>query len=320
MVNDERNNDGVGDTRGTGVSSTRGPSSRGGRRARSFPSAGRGIVPALAGLLLAALTGCSLLQGFLGTGLPTARITGARLGGINLKSATLELGLEVLNGSPVPIPLTNFDYSLASQGKPFLSGKADLQKTIVPAGGKKTLSLPIEIPYSDLLKALKNVRPGHVVPYRAELGLSLDGPGGRALRLPMRKEGELPIPAVPDVRIESIEWGKLTLAEAGGRVKLRCVNRNQFPVDLQNFRYNLSLGGTQVANSALAKRVDFAPGGVGTLEIPISFSPASLGMAMLQVLRGENANYALKGAFDVKTPYGPMRLPIDKSGKAQLRR
>lgn len=251
---------------------------------------------------------------------PSARIANVALQDISLESATLLFDVEVKNPYAVPLPLTNLDYALAVAGSALLSGKADLQGT-VPAAGARTVSLPAKINYLQLLKAASQVRPGSVVPYVADLGLSLRPPMMEPLRLPLKKEGKLPVPTVPEVEVQEIRWSGVSLNEASGVVKLHVVNRNQFPVALSALRYALSLGGTEVANSAVTRGVDFAAdGGAGVLEIPIAVSPAKLGVGLVRLLAGSGSGYKLAGDMNVRTPFGPMSLPMQKIGQTVFRR
>ena len=269
--------------------------------------------------LLGVLAGCGALDA-LNLRRPSARIAGVRLQDINLSSATLLFDVEVENPYSVPLPLVNIDYGLASGGTQFLSGKADMQGT-VPAQGKKTVSLPARIVYLELLKALEGVPLGSVVPYRADLALSVDAPAVGVLRLPLHKEGQLPVPAVPDVKVEQIKWDRLTLDRARGVVTLSVTNRNEFPLHMRKLTCALSLGGTRVGSSAVAEAVSLdAAGGAGTLEIPISLSPRSLGSAVFKMLAGRGSDYRLTGDLEVNTPFGPMSIPINKLGKTTFRK
>lgn len=279
---------------------------------------GRAIVLlALPALLL--LSGCGALDA-LGLSRPTASLAGVSLKDIGVESATLLFDVKVNNPYSVPLPLVNADYELASRAAQFLSGKADLQGT-VPARGSKVVSLPAKIDYRGLLGALEGVRPGQVLPYTADLALSVDAPAVGALRLPMKKEGKIPVPAAPDVSVEEVRWDTPTLERAGGLVRLRLVNQNQFPVDLSKINYALSLAGVEVAQSSLAKPASFKPdGGAGTIDIPISLAPRKLGSAAWSMLSGKGAGYRLGGSLDVSTPFGPMSLPIDKVGRTVFRR
>lgn len=280
----------------------------------------RGVLAALAMVACVGPAGCAQLRDAFNLQTPSAHIAGVKLQDVGLQAATLLFDVEITNPLAAPLPLANLDYSLASAGQAFLSGTAALQGT-VPAAGRKTVSIPAKVTYLELLKALKDVRPGAVVPYLAELGLSVDVPAAGPLRLPLKKEGQLPVPTAPEVEVRSVDWSNVSLDQAAGRVVLGIVNRNQFPVDLSTLRYALSLGGVEVGQASLAKAVSFgATDGAGTVEIPIAFSPKQAGLAVLGMLMGKGSGYNLKGTMDVTTPFGPMALPIEKVGETIFRR
>ena len=69
----------------------------------------------------------------------------------------------------------------------------------MPAGGTKAIELPITLSYLELVNAVKSARPGSVIPYKADLGLSVNAPIWGKLRLPSSREGELTIPSSPAI-------------------------------------------------------------------------------------------------------------------------
>ena len=145
--------------------------------------------------VLIMFTGCESVQQALNLSKPTARITGLSFQDVQLNSATLLFDVEVDNPYPVALPLMNLDYDLSTGSAAFLAGRADLQTTI-PAKSSKTISLPAKINYIEMLRALKNVKLGSKIPYKADVGLSVDTPALGLLRLPLKKEGEVVIPTV----------------------------------------------------------------------------------------------------------------------------
>ena len=263
-----------------------------------------------AAVMLAGLAGCSA---------PSAKMTGVNFKDIGLQSMTIMFHVELTNPNASALPLADVDYELSSRGNSFFTGQAPLQGE-VPARGKKAISLPATIAYAQLLTALADAKLGSVLPYKAELGLSVKVPVLGKLRLPVSKEGDLPIPTAPGVEMASIKWDKLTLDSAGGVFTLRLTNRNQFPLELDTMSYSLMLGSMDVARSSLARPVALAAnGGEGTMEVPLSFSPRKFGLAALGMLTG-NRSYSMTGEIVVKTSYGPMRLPFAKSGNISLGR
>jgi len=140
----------------------------------------------VAGVLLAGAAGC--------TASPTANITGMKLQGVSLTDATMLFDVKVDNPYPAPLPLGNLDYALTSQGQQFMTGKSMMQ-SVIPANASKTVGVPVKINFLKLMGAIKGVGPGDSVPYKADMGLSLDIPLLGEKRVPMSKEGTLDIPS-----------------------------------------------------------------------------------------------------------------------------
>jgi LEA14-like dessication related protein len=271
-------------------------------------------------MLFLGLSGCAVLEDYIQIQQPSARIAGAHLQNITLDSLTLLFDVEVENPYSVALPLVNLDYSLCSRDQQFLSGASELSGS-VPAGRTKVVQLPAKVAFVNLVNTIAGIRPGSVLPYTAEFGLSVDAPVLGRVRVPLASEGELPVPTVPGVGVSEVRWETLNLNEATGRVKLDLVNKNEFPFELSRLTYGFSLGGVQVAKSSMVKAVSFdAAGGAGTIEIPISFSPVSLGFGLFQMLTSDQAGYEFRGDLKVNTPFGPMTFPLDTTGRAALRR
>lgn len=270
--------------------------------------------------LPAFVAGCAGLQEAMNLSQVDANLRGVQVDALSLDAATLLFDVEVDNPYSVPIPLVNLDYALASGGKRFASGDAELTG-IVPAQGSRVVSIPATVAYADMLSILSQVKPGSILPYTAQLGLSVDTPLGDALRVPLERESELPIPAVPKVKIASIDWEELTAQQARGVIKLRAENPNAFPLDLSTLDYAFNLGGKEVAAARVAKDINLAAnGGSDVIEIPLSFTPMQLGFGFFNMLTGREAGYDFTGMFDVTTPYGPLQLPVKEAGEALMRK
>jgi LEA14-like dessication related protein len=269
----------------------------------------------LSSALVLAAAGCSVLEG-LGRSIekPSARIAGARFGDLSLDAVTLLLDVEVGNPYAVPLPLVKLDYGLSSGGKGILSGSAEPGGS-VPARGSRVVPLPVRIGFPGLLAALGDVKPGSVVPYAADLTLSTDAPGVGLLSLPLRKEGELPVPAAPEVTVAGLRWEDLGLEKAAAVINLGIRNANSFPVDLSKLSYAFSLAGSRVAEGSVDRPMSFAPGAGGSVDLRLSFSPKSLGLAALGALLGGKASYRLAGSMAFGTPCGGLDVPFDRSGE-----
>lgn len=268
-----------------------------------------GALWALAALAVTALGGCSVK--------PTARFAGLRPVKITAKQAELVFVVEVSNPYPVALPVLDADYSLASGGKAFLDGKADLSGT-VPALGSKHLELPAKVNFQRVMELFGRVRPGEVLPYEAELGLAVDAPGG-LLRLPVRREGQLPIPAVPEVAVQQVDWEEISAERAKGTATLELTNPNAFEMTISKLEVSLTLAGTKVARAGIAEAAKMhARGGAARVRVPLNVSMRNAGLGVLRLLQGDRQGYRLTGRVDLTTPHGPMQFDIDRKGTADV--
>lgn len=161
------------------------------------------VAVVLAGIMLC---GCAELQNALKVQRPTASLQGVRLGDINLESAGLLFDVEIQNPYPVDLPLVDMDYDVQSGSNKLFAGLAEIGQTI-PAKNKAIVTLPAKVSYLDAFNALKSFKPGATIPYKANVGLSVDAPAVGVIKLPLSQSGELAVPTLP--KPTDINWQKL---------------------------------------------------------------------------------------------------------------
>ena len=150
-------------------------------------------------LTAAFFAGCETMREVQYAEKPTARMVGLRFEDVKLDYATLLFDVEVDNPYRVSLPLLSLHYSLTSGGRTFLTATA-LGEATVPPNTKTVLSLPDEVIYARLLRAL-NGEPGSKIPYKAVLRLSVDTPKLGLIKLPARTEGYLALPKAPEISV-----------------------------------------------------------------------------------------------------------------------
>jgi LEA14-like dessication related protein len=278
------------------------------------------MVVLLLAIVLVANQGCETLQAIAqGAPKPSAAIRSVQLESVSLDGAALAFDVEVTNPYSVPLPLLGLDYTVASGESRLLTGRADPAGSI-PAGASKTISVPAVVRFSDVLNAIAGVRPGQVVPYAVNADVSVDAPGLGTVALPLQAAGELPIPAVPEVELTSVQWSRLSLDEATAVLNVRVLNQNTFATDLTKLNYGLSLAGMPIVETSLRQSASFRGGAAQDLAIPIAFRPKDLGLAALRILGGEGGAYRLAGTMSFDTPFGPIELPYERVGETVFAR
>ena len=106
--------------------------------------------------------------------------------------------------------------------------------------------------------------------------------------------------------------------ETNATANLQVKNTNSFALNLSKISIELALGAHKVANTSLAKSAQIAPGQSVSVDVPLSFSPRSFGLAVMNLLRGNNAAYGLVGSLEAGTPYGPLLLPFNRDGNTTI--
>jgi LEA14-like dessication related protein len=263
-------------------------------------------------------SGCQTLEGILQSSpKPSARIIGTELKNLSLQKIDLVFNVEIVNPYAVDMPLLDLAYTVGSGGTSLLQGNIK-PSGAVPAGGTSVIQLPARITFASLIRTLKGVRPGSVVPYKADMTLGVDAPVVGRLTLPLSKSGELPVPAAPEVELYSFEIAKLGMDETKATAKLQVKNTNSFALNLSKISIELALGAHKVANTSLAKSAKIAPGQSIAVDVPLSFSPRSFGLAVMNLLRGNKAAYGLGGSLEAGTAYGPLLLPFNRNGNTTI--
>ena len=281
----------------------------------------RGFAAAIIAFFSATLiAGCSSLDEVVESApKPSARVLGAGVRNLSLQSLDLVFDVEVSNPYGVSLPLVDLTYTLGSGGKQLLSGSIKPSGS-VPANGTSVVQLPARLDLAAVLKTLPGVKPGAVVPYDAQINLIVDVPLLGEMTLPLERSGKIPVPAPPQITLLSFDVGNLGLDEVRAEARLRVKNTNRFRIDLARIRFNLALGGRNVASTRLRAAPKLAPGQTAVLKIPLSLSPRALGAGVLDVLSGSDASYAISGRLDVMTRYGELALPFSQRGNTTVRR
>ncbi len=276
----------------------------------------------------APLVSCAQLNSLLGDALakadkPGVNLTGARISDLRADGVSLEFDVDVTNPYAVAMPLSNIRYGLNvgdTAGEPLFKGNLASQGAI-PAGGKKSFKVPVDVGFAQLLTAVSSIKPGQVVPYKTDLGFSVKIPNTEeSLELPVKHEGLFPVPAPPDVTLGDVQWKQLSLDRASGEVRLKVKNLNEFAASLSDMNYGLKLNGVKVLNGALDRKLDFGAGTEQEVVIPIDIKPLDFGFAAFNMLSGGKADYALDGNVKVDTPFGALKQSFARTGDTSMER
>jgi LEA14-like dessication related protein len=148
-------------------------------------------------LFLAAIPGCATLQNMLAEApKPSASLKAVHFKSAGFTTVQLLFDVDVNNPYDVALPLVNLDYTLSAGESKLLKGVADIQSTIPPKQSK-VVSLPVEVSILDVINFARGARSGSIIPYAANITLTLDAPVAGRIAVPISKNGEITLPSIP---------------------------------------------------------------------------------------------------------------------------
>ena len=263
---------------------------------------------------------CDALNLLSSTARPSAKVVSTSIDGLDLNGLNLNFGVEIQNPYSTNIPLTQLSYALATEGTPFLSGQLADKPGSIPALGSTVVQVPVRINFQKAMQMVSSIQPGKSVPYQADLTISVDALGLGNVDIPLHQSGQIPIPDLPKIEVSDVAWQEISMSKARAEVKLKMTNPNDFALALQQMNYRFSLGGNEIANSQLQVDQSLASNEESELIIPLEFAPMSLGMGVLNLIKGSGASYELNGDLKVGTDFGPMEFPLAKTGEVNFNR
>ncbi|CAM8956661.1 unnamed protein product [Rhodiola kirilowii] len=257
------------------------------------------------------------IDGAIGFGKPTADLVAIRISSINLQKADIVVDLLIKNPNPIPIPLIDVSYLIESDGRKLISGLIPDSGTI-HAHGEEIVKIPVSLIYDDIKSTYADIKPGSIIPYKIKVELIFDVPVFGRITIPLEKIGKIPIPYKPDVDIEKIQFEKFSFEETVAVLHLKLENKNDFDLGLNELDYEVWLSDVSIGAADLAKTAIIIKNGITYLDIPVTFRPKDFGSALWDMIRGRGTGYSMKGSLNVDTPFGPMKLPINKEGGTTL--
>ncbi len=141
--------------------------------------------------LLVLSTGCGVL--FLKT--PEVQVQSARIDKLTFKGIQFELVVTIFNPNRISVTVTGYHYQLYLNDVHFARGKS-LESVKIEARKTRTVSIPVTIAYSQLLKGLNLATKADSLQYRIEGVLSVKLPLRGEHTIPVKSSGKLDLPGL----------------------------------------------------------------------------------------------------------------------------
>jgi LEA14-like dessication related protein len=225
------------------------------------------------------------------------------------------------NVFPIPVPDLNWDYAV--------NGIALIKGGIVGTGqiaaqSETPLNIKVGVQYADILAVLGTLGNAPQMNSLMKLDSLFNIPAMEGLMSSLEMPAILPVFHKPELSLQGINIRNMALQRFDFVINWEIDNKNDFPLDLSNFDYNLMVNNTLWAQGVMANppRVNARSKTVIPLEITIS-SLDLITQIIDIVNRGVAVNFSSKGNFNFQgdSPgLERMGLPFDLSGLTRLLR
>ena len=268
------------------------------------------------------LSGCAELAKHAETIKPTAKLAGAHITNINFDQVDLVFDLEVDNKNPIALDLAGLDYDFKVENQSLVSG-VTAKAIKLKANGTSPVQLPVSLKFDDLKKLPGEIWKKDKLAYDLKTTFNIDLPVIGNYAVPVAKQGELPVPKVPDIKIKDVKIKKLNFTSADIVALVEVNNPNDFSLALKSFNYKLNINQKNWGQGEITQSSNIPRKGKGIIEIPLKLDLFSIGSAAVALLQSKSpVEYQLTGNATVDTGLELLKgydLPLDIKGTTSLK-
>ena len=271
------------------------------------------------------LTGCLVLSGCaklpklgeLSDYLPKVSFKTMDVKDVTFRGATTIFIMEVDNPHPVGLDLPSVNWDLDLAGADFLDGTKDTPLRVEPTA-VKPVRVPVDLRWKNVLGLLQNAKGQDAVPYVFGGDVKVDTPVG-ALKVPFRREGELPVLHMPRVQLTGLRVAKLDVLKNTATLELDMDLSSDHgqAIGVEDFAYGIELAGTKVANG---KAAISSLEGQTTATLPMNLKLLELGSTVVRAITEKSRlDVTLDADASFDTPLGSVPLAIRETQTLKLK-
>lgn len=254
---------------------------------------------------LCVLSGCAYLQQFLQAAFrePTFTFKNMVLNDVSLGGLNLDTVWDLNNPNNVGISLAAVDYALFIENKQVVAGHPENGLQLA-ANGSSELHFPANIKFQDVVGVVETFLTKDLASWRAEGSIGVQTPIG-VLKFPMAKEGQFEVPKLPAIVFGNPRVTNISLSGATVEFPLTVTNKNTYALPLA-VTGNLAVAGSNVGTISTGNLGAMEGKGAKQLSVPLTINFLSAGAAVVNAVRGGNAQVA----FNAQVQSGTQTLPL----------
>lgn len=244
---------------------------------------------------------------------PEIRLRRLQVESIALDQVKARFFLAVTNPNPINIHLGGVEYALALDDNPMLKGLID-EPIDLPARREASIEVPVTVPLGSSTQAILRLLNQKKVTYALDTRFRFQLPSG-TLALPLRFEGEFPVPKLPTVQVQEFRFTSIQPGGVGVSITARVTNPNDFPLPIDRLRFVAKLNGRTILRNQEIENVSLQAQQTRDLKLNFSVGLLDAGLTVLSLSERPEMTWELDGTLES----GVLALPVRLDGRVRLR-
>lgn len=146
------------------------------------------------------------------------------------------------------------------------------------ASDSTTLTLPVTVPLNKLMAVLKRLekRGQDSTEYAVRATVNLDVPLLGQKTLTLKHSRRMPTVYLPELKVNDIDLGKLSLKQTDLAANVSIRNPNVFPMNITNTRYTISINNELIADGSQPEPILIKKKAITPVVFPVTLKPGKL--------------------------------------------
>lgn len=244
-----------------------------------------------------------------------------RIRDFTVSGLSLVFYVNISNSSSSSYYLSKYDYRFVVNQQEYLRLQTSLSEQIeIGAKGNTLISLPVKITYAHLFEVVKEAEKFNKAQCYLTGGMTFSDGRREKGRLPVAFSGEFPIFKPPEADIVSLEVHAMTIGGADLTFEVSFKNSNVFELLVDRISYRLSMSEKPIGGGEIGgdKNIESLDAKVFSLPLLIEFY--DVGKDVYNILHQPSALCRVTGEVVIRTIWGTLEIPFDKSKKIAVSR
>ena len=274
----------------------------------------KAVIAAVFGLVAAALVSGD-------NTVPEVLLREKRIVDASPEGLTLVFRLILRNPAEAPVRLTRYDYKVVIDDTEYLNLQVPLNDPLrVEAGGEITIALPVKLNYANLFPAAPDLKDKDLAVCYVAGGLTFQDEKRRDRRVPVAFSGDFPVYRGLEFVPIPVVVKSLTIGGAEITVGFAVRNPNGFSFSLDRLAYCLELGGYPAIKGETGAGTRIAARGEKTFVFPLILDFFETGGLVADGLNDSILDVRVSGESEITTPWGPWKIPFDRTVGTPVRK